>query len=83
MQSESREQNVTPMFFPYSSADVIERNLKKGSDKSTADFSDVIYEAYGPGGTGESTCCASSHFLLLSISLFPFLSVHTGVGYVP
>jgi YebC/PmpR family DNA-binding regulatory protein len=33
-------------------ADIIERNLKKGSDKSSSDFSEMVYEAYGPGGTG-------------------------------
>lgn len=33
-------------------ADIIERNLKKGSEKSSAEYSEMVYEAYGPGGTG-------------------------------
>lgn len=33
-------------------ADIIERNLKKAEDKSGGDFSEMVYEAYGPGGTG-------------------------------
>lgn len=32
--------------------DIIERNLKKASEKNSADFSEMVYEAYGPGGTG-------------------------------
>ncbi|KAK9812773.1 hypothetical protein WJX72_003451 [[Myrmecia] bisecta] len=32
--------------------DIIERNLKKATDKSQEDFKEVTYEAYGPGGTG-------------------------------
>lgn len=32
--------------------DVVERNIKNASDKNQADFSEVTYEAYGPGGTG-------------------------------
>ena len=32
--------------------DIIERNMKKASDKSSADYTEVVYEAYGPGGTG-------------------------------
>lgn len=32
-------------------AEVIERNLKKGSE-SKADYSEMVYEAYGIGGTG-------------------------------
>jgi hypothetical protein len=34
------------------SQDIIERNIKRASDKSQADYSEVVYEAYGPGGTG-------------------------------
>ena len=33
-------------------ADIIERNLKKANEKSGSDFSEMVYEAYGPGGTG-------------------------------
>jgi hypothetical protein len=33
-------------------ADIIDRNLKKAADKNAADFSEMLYEAYGPGGTG-------------------------------
>jgi hypothetical protein len=32
--------------------DIIERNMKKAAEKSGADFTEVVYEAYGPGGTG-------------------------------
>jgi YebC/PmpR family DNA-binding regulatory protein len=32
--------------------DIIDRNIKKASDKAQADFSEIMYEAYGPGGTG-------------------------------
>lgn len=32
--------------------DIIDRNLKKASEKDAADFSEVTYEAYGIGGTG-------------------------------
>jgi YebC/PmpR family DNA-binding regulatory protein len=32
--------------------DIIDRNIKKASDKAQADFAEVLYEAYGPGGTG-------------------------------
>jgi transcriptional/translational regulatory protein YebC/TACO1 len=32
--------------------DIIERNIKRASDKTQGDYSEVVYEAYGPGGTG-------------------------------
>jgi len=32
--------------------DIIDRNLKKAADKNSADYSELVYEAYGPGGTG-------------------------------
>eukprot|EP00891_Asterochloris_glomerata_P008714 jgi/Astpho2/8714/e_gw1.00128.54.1_t len=32
--------------------DVVDRNMKKASDKSQADFREISYEAYGAGGTG-------------------------------
>ena len=32
--------------------DIIERNMKKAADKNGGDFSEMVYEAYGPGGTG-------------------------------
>ncbi|KAL2652325.1 hypothetical protein R1flu_020453 [Riccia fluitans] len=32
--------------------DIIERNIKKASDKSQADFVDMTYEVYGLGGVG-------------------------------
>ena len=32
--------------------DIIDRNIKKASEKNAADFAEVTYEAYGPGGTG-------------------------------
>lgn len=32
--------------------DIIERNIKKATDKNSADYSEIFYEAYGPGGTG-------------------------------
>lgn len=33
-------------------ADIIERNLKKASEKNASDYSEMTYECYGPGGTG-------------------------------
>lgn len=32
--------------------DIIDRNLKKASDKNAADYSEMTYEAYGVGGSG-------------------------------
>ena len=32
--------------------DILERNIKKASDAKQADFTEVTYECYGPGGTG-------------------------------
>ncbi|GAB4818860.1 hypothetical protein N2152v2_005906 [Parachlorella kessleri] len=32
--------------------DIIDRNIKKASEKNAADFAEVTYEAYGPGGSG-------------------------------
>ncbi len=32
--------------------DIIDRNIKKASDKTQGDYSEVVYEAYGPGNTG-------------------------------
>eukprot|EP00890_Picochlorum_soloecismus_P001110 jgi/Picsp_1/19/NSC_00019-R1_-related protein len=32
-------------------SDIIERNMKK-AEKSGSDYSEMVYEAYGPGGTG-------------------------------
>lgn len=32
--------------------DILDRNIKKASDAKQADFSELVYEAYGPGGTG-------------------------------
>ncbi|KAL6780128.1 putative transcriptional regulatory protein [Auxenochlorella protothecoides] len=32
--------------------DIVTRNLEKATDKSAANFSEVVYECYGPGGTG-------------------------------
>ena len=32
--------------------DLIDRNIKKASDKNQADFQETVYEAYGPGGCG-------------------------------
>eukprot|EP00199_Chlamydomonas_sp_CCMP681_P005403 CAMPEP_0119104784 /NCGR_PEP_ID=MMETSP1180-20130426/2909_1 /TAXON_ID=3052 ORGANISM="Chlamydomonas cf sp, Strain CCMP681" /NCGR_SAMPLE_ID=MMETSP1180 /ASSEMBLY_ACC=CAM_ASM_000741 /LENGTH=260 /DNA_ID=CAMNT_0007089625 /DNA_START=155 /DNA_END=938 /DNA_ORIENTATION=+ len=32
--------------------EIVDRNIKKAGDKASADFQDVQYEAYGPGGTG-------------------------------
>lgn len=41
--------------------DIIERNLKKAADKSQADFSELCYEAYGPGGTGFVVECLTDN----------------------
>jgi transcriptional/translational regulatory protein YebC/TACO1 len=30
--------------------DIIDRNIKRASDKSQADYQEIIYEAYAPGG---------------------------------
>lgn len=32
--------------------DILDRNMKKATDTKQADYSEVVYEAYGPGGTG-------------------------------
>ncbi|CAK0785066.1 hypothetical protein CVIRNUC_008271 [Coccomyxa viridis] len=32
--------------------DLIDRNIKKATDKAQADYQEVVYEAYGAGGTG-------------------------------
>lgn len=32
--------------------EIIDRNMKKAADKNSADYTEVVYEAYGPGGTG-------------------------------
>lgn len=32
--------------------DIVERNLGKAKEGSGADFKEIMYEAYGPGGTG-------------------------------
>ncbi|CAL5229087.1 g12345 [Coccomyxa viridis] len=32
--------------------DLIDRNIKKATDKAQADYQEIVYEAYGAGGTG-------------------------------
>ncbi|CAL8466478.1 g6014 [Coccomyxa elongata] len=41
--------------------DIIERNLKKATDKSQADYQEVTYEAYGAGGTGFIAECLTDN----------------------
>ena len=44
--------------------DIIDRNIKKASEKNAADFAEVTYEAYGPGGTGFVIECLTGGFLI-------------------
>lgn len=32
--------------------DIIDRNIKRAADKNQTDYQEILYEAYGPGGTG-------------------------------
>jgi YebC/PmpR family DNA-binding regulatory protein len=41
--------------------EIVDRNVKKAGDKSQADFSEVMYEAYGPGGTGLLICALTDN----------------------
>eukprot|EP00197_Chlamydomonas_leiostraca_P013594 CAMPEP_0202859040 /NCGR_PEP_ID=MMETSP1391-20130828/1330_1 /ASSEMBLY_ACC=CAM_ASM_000867 /TAXON_ID=1034604 /ORGANISM="Chlamydomonas leiostraca, Strain SAG 11-49" /LENGTH=269 /DNA_ID=CAMNT_0049538041 /DNA_START=62 /DNA_END=871 /DNA_ORIENTATION=- len=41
--------------------DIIERNVKRASDKSQADYQEVTYEAYGPAGTGFIIDCLTDN----------------------
>lgn len=41
--------------------DVIERNMKKATDKDQADFTEIIYEAYGPAATGYIVECLTDN----------------------
>ncbi|CAD7705324.1 unnamed protein product [Ostreobium quekettii] len=36
----------------YVPKEIIDRNMNKAMDKSQGDYQEVVYEAYGPGGTG-------------------------------
>jgi transcriptional/translational regulatory protein YebC/TACO1 len=42
-------------------ADVVNRNIKAGSDPNTADFKELTYEAYGVGGVGFIINCLSDN----------------------
>lgn len=48
--------------------DIIERNLKKASDKNSADFSEMVYEAYGEDSN------ENIQKIAMSIDLFPSIS---------
>ena len=41
--------------------DVVNRNIKAGSDPNTADFKELTYEAYGVGGVGFIINCLSDN----------------------
>ncbi|MEW5320394.1 MAG: hypothetical protein WDW38_011469 [Sanguina aurantia] len=41
--------------------DIIDRNLKKASDKTQGDYQELTYEAYGPGGTGFIVQCLTDN----------------------
>lgn len=41
--------------------DIIERNIKKASEANQADFQEMLFEAYGPGGTGFLIECLSDN----------------------
>lgn len=41
--------------------DIIERNIKKASEANQADFQELLFEAYGPGGTGFLIECLSDN----------------------
>jgi transcriptional/translational regulatory protein YebC/TACO1 len=41
--------------------DIIERNIKRATDTKQADFAELIYEAYGPGGTGFLVECLTDN----------------------
>ena len=39
--------------------DILDRNIKKASNPNQEDFVEMVYEAYGPGGTGFILDCAA------------------------
>lgn len=41
--------------------DILDRNIKKASDAKQADFTECVYEAYGPGGTGFIVDCLTDN----------------------
>jgi len=41
--------------------DIIERNIGKASEGAAADFKEMVYEAYGPGGTGFLVECLTDN----------------------
>ncbi|GAX77862.1 hypothetical protein CEUSTIGMA_g5304.t1 [Chlamydomonas eustigma] len=41
--------------------DIIDRNIKRASDTKQADFLELCYEAYGPGGTGFIVECLTDN----------------------
>mmetsp|Transcript_129327 Transcript_129327/g.234957 ORF Transcript_129327/g.234957 Transcript_129327/m.234957 type:complete len:332 (+) Transcript_129327:82-1077(+) len=51
--SEARAMNV-PM-------DVVKKNIKRGLETDTANFEELTYEAYGPGGTGLIINCLTDN----------------------
>ncbi len=38
--------------------DILERNIKRASDKNQADYQEVMYECYGPGEALPNPMCA-------------------------
>ncbi|KAJ9511741.1 hypothetical protein QJQ45_022606 [Haematococcus lacustris] len=41
--------------------EILDRNISRASDKNQADFQEVLYEAYGPGGTGFLVACLTDN----------------------
>ncbi|KAG1678986.1 hypothetical protein FOA52_013049 [Chlamydomonas sp. UWO 241] len=41
--------------------DIVDRNLKRASDSKQADYTEIWYEAYGPGGTGFIIQCLTDN----------------------
>ncbi|KAI8473710.1 MAG: transcriptional regulator TACO1-like protein [Monoraphidium minutum] len=41
--------------------DILDRNIKRASDAKQGDFSETVYEAYGPGGTGFIVECLTDN----------------------
>lgn len=50
--------------------DVIARNLKRAEDKDATSLSDIIIEAYGPGGTGFVFECLTDNKIRASTEIW-------------
>eukprot|EP00884_Botryococcus_braunii_P016055 jgi/Botrbrau1/3132/Bobra.0070s0104.1 len=49
--------------------EIIERNLKKASDKQQADYTEITYECYGHGGTGFIIECLTDNPVITGIEV--------------